>query len=105
MYTQGPQTPIHLRDEFLVELALLQYWAVFISLQYSKYFLPIFVVRKPSGELRLLVDLSFVLYLIRHDYDKHNFPIATLAHVNTHSAGKKLDCSQDYHVSQLADPL
>ena len=34
MYTQGPPTPIHLRDEVLVELALLQYWGVITTLTY-----------------------------------------------------------------------
>ena len=109
MYIQGPPTPIHYRDEVLVELALLQYWGVITTLTYSKYSSPIFAVRKPSGKLRLLVDLRRINHLIRHDYDNHNFPIATLADVSTHLAGKKffakLDCSQAYHVLQMADPL
>ena len=109
MYTQGPPTPIHYRDEVLVELALLQYWGVITTLKYSKYSSPIFAVRKPSGKLRLLVDLRRINHLIRHDYDNHNFPIATLADVSAHLAGKKffakLDCSQAYHVLQMADPL
>ena len=109
MYTQGPPTPIHYRDEVLVELALLQYWGVITTLTYSKYSSPIFAVRKPSGKLRILVDLRRINHLIRHDYDNHNFPIATLADVSTHLAGKKyfakLDCSQAYHVLQMADPL
>ena len=62
-----------------------------------------------SGKLRLLVDLRQKNNLIRHDYDNHNFPIATLADVSAHLAGKrffaKLDCSQTYHVLQMADPL
>ena len=109
MYTQGPPTPIHYRDEVLVELALLQYWGVITTLTYSKYSSPIFAVRKPSGKLRILVDLRRINHLIRHDYDNHNFPIATLADVNAHLAGKKFfakrDCSQAYHVLQMADPL
>ena len=48
-------------------------------------------------------------HLTSHDYDNHNFPIATLVDVNAHLAGKKffakLDCSQAYHVLQMADPL
>ena len=109
MYTQGPPTPIHYRDEVLVELALLQYWGIISTLTYSKYSSPIFAFRKPSDKLRILVDLRRINHLIRHDYDNHNFPIATLADVNAHLAGKKyfakLDCSQAYHVLQMADPL
>ena len=109
MYTQGPPTPIHYRDEILVELALLQYWGVITTLTYSKYSSPTFAVRKPLGKLRIPVGLRRINHLIRHDYDNHNFPIATLADVNSHLAGKKffakLDCSQAFHVLQVAYPL
>ena len=109
MYTQGPPTPIQYRDEVLVELALLQYWGMITTLKYSKYPSPIFAVRKPSGKLRLLVDLRRINQLIRQDYDNHNFPIATLEDVSAHLAGKKffakLDYSQANHVLQMADPL
>ena len=109
MSTQGPPTPIHYRDEVLVKLALLQYWGVITTLTYSKYSSSIFALRKHSGKLRILVDLRRINHLIRHDYDNHNFPIATLADVNSHLAGKKyfakLDCSQACHVLQMADPL
>ena len=69
----------------------------------------IFAVRKPSGKPRLLVDLRRIYHLIRRDYDNHNFPLATLADVSAHLAGKKifarLDCSQAFHLLQMADPL
>ena len=109
MYTQAPPTPIHYRDEVLVELALLQYWGVITTLTYSKYSSPIFAVRKPSGKLRLLVDLRRQNHLIRHDYDNHSFPIPTLADVSAILAGNKffakLDCSQAFHMLQMAHPL
>ena len=110
MYTHDPPTPIHYRDELLVEQALLQYWGVITSLKYSKYSSPIFAVRKPSSKLRLLVDLRRINNLIRNDYDNHNFPIATLADASTHLAGKhfffaKLECIQAYHLLQMAVPL
>ena len=81
MYTQGPPTAIHYRDEVLVELASLQFWGIILTLTYSKYSGPNFAVRKPSGKLRIVVDLRRINRLIRHDYDNHNFPIATLADV------------------------
>ena len=109
MYTQGPPTPIHLRDKVLVELELLQYWGVTTTLQYSKHSSTIFAVRKPSDKFRLLVNLKRIHYLTRRDCDNHNFPIATLADVIQHLARKKffakLDCSQAYHVFQMANPL
>ena len=74
---------------------------------YSKYSSPLFAQRKPSGALRLLIDLRRVNHLIRHDYDSHNFPITTLADASAHLAGKKLfaklDCSQAYFAVRLAD--
>ena len=109
MYTQGPSTPIHYRDEVLVELALFQYWEVITTLTYSKYSSPIFAVREPSGKLRLLVDLRQTNHLIRQDYDNHKFAIVTLVDVNADLSGKKffakLACSQTYHVLQMANPL
>ena len=109
MKTQGSPTPIPYRDEVLVELDLLQYWGVITTLTSSKYYSPIFAVRKPSGKLRLLVDLRRINHLIRYEYDNHNLPIASLADVSAHLAGKyffaKLDCSRAYHVLQMADPM
>ena len=109
MYTQAPPTPIHYRDDVLVELALLQYWGVVTTLTYSKYSSPIFAVLKPSGKLRLLVDLRRQNHLIRHDYDNHSFPIPTLADVSAILAGNKffakLDCSQAFHMLQMVDPF
>ena len=92
-----------------MELALLQSRGVVRTLKYSRCSSPIFAVRKTSRNLRILVDLMQLDHLIRHDYDYHNFPIATLADVNAHLAGKKyfakLDFSQAYHVLQMAEEL
>ena len=109
VYTQSPPTPIHLREEILHDLAVMQYFGLITTLAYSKYSSPLFAHRKPSGKLRLLVDLRKINHLIRHDYDSNNFPITTMADACTHLAGKsifaKLDCSQAYHALKMADPL
>lgn len=107
IYTQGPPAPIHLRKEILIELALMQYYGIIRTLPFSKHCSPIFAQRKPSGKLRLLIDLRKINHLLRHDYDSHNFPISSLANAGNHLAGKKyfskLDCSQAFHVVQMAD--
>ena len=107
MYVQGPPAPIHLRDEILVELALLQ--CFHITLSHSKYSSPIFVHRKSSGKLRILIDLRRVNHLLRHDYLNSNFPISNMTDATNHFAAKnlfcKLDCSQAYHCVQMADDL
>ena len=67
VYNQGPPAPIHLRDEILVELALLQNFNKITTLSHSKYISPIFVHRKSSCKLRILIDLCRVNHLLRHD--------------------------------------
>ena len=80
MYPQGPPTPIHLREDLLMEPALMHYYnGIVTTLPYSRYSSPLFAQRKPLGTLRLFIDLLRVNHLIRHDYDSHNFPITTLA--------------------------
>ena len=107
VYTQSAPTPIHIRDELQTELALLQYYGIITTLPFSKYSSPIFAQRKPSGKLRLLIDLRKINHLIRHDYDTNNFPISTLSDAGSHLAGKsffcKLDASQAYFALQMAD--
>ena len=109
VYTQSHPNPIQLREEILVDLAIMQYFGIITTLPYSKYSSPLFAQRKPSGKLRLLVDLRPVNHLIRHDYNSNNFPISTLEDVGIHLAGKslsaKLDCSQAYYAVKMADPL
>ena len=93
----------------MVELALMQHYGIITPLPYSKYCSPIFAQRKPSGKLRLLIDLRRINHLIRHDYHQNNFPISTMVDAKHHLAGKKfftkLDCSQAYFALQMADPL
>ena len=109
VYMQSPPTPIHLRDEMMVELALLQYYVNITTLTNSKYSSPIFAQRKPSGRLRILHDLRKINHLLRHEYANHNFPISNMTDAVNHFAGKKLftklDCSQAYHCVQMADSL
>ena len=74
IHTQGPLTSIHLRDEIVLKMALLQGRDVVTTLTYSKYSCPIFAVTKQSGKLRLLVDFKRINHLIRHDYIITTFP-------------------------------
>ena len=109
VYVQGPPAPIYLRDEILIELAFFQNYNIIITLSHSKYSSPIFAHRKPSGQLRLLIDLRRVDHLLGHDYLNSNFPISNMTDATKHFADKqpfcKLDCSQAYHCVQMADEL
>ena len=74
VYTQSPPTPIHIRDELQIELALLQHFGIIKTLPFSQFLSPIFAHMKASGKLRPLIDLRNINHLIRHDYDANNFP-------------------------------
>ena len=107
VYKKSPPTPVHIKEDLKVELALLQYYGILRTLPYSKYSSPIFAQRKPNGKMRILVDLRRINHILRHDYDENNFPIPSMEEANQHMANKtyfsKLDCSQAYHVVQMAD--
>ena len=106
-YSQSLPAPINLKDDILVELALLHKYGIITTLPFSKYASPIFAKRKPNGKLRLLVDLRKINTLIADDYINNNQPVSTLTDAAQHMAGKnlfcKLDCSQAYHCLQMAD--
>ena len=106
-YSQSLPTPINLKDDITVELALLHKYGIITTLPFSKYASPIFAQRKPNGRLRLLVDLRKINNLITEDYINNNHPVSTLSDAAQLMAGKKLfcklDCSQAYHCLQMAD--
>ena len=106
-YSQSLPAPVNLKDDILVELALLHKCGIITTLPFSKYASPIFAQRKPNGKLRLLLDLRKINTLIADDYINNNHPVSTLTDAAQHKAGKnlffKLDCSQAYHCVQVAD--
>ena len=107
VYSQSLLMPIHLKEDLIVELALMHKYGIITVLPFSKYASPIFAQRKPNGKLRLLVDLRKINSLIADDYTNNNHPVSTLSDAAQHLAGKslfcKLDCSQAYHCLQMAD--
>ena len=58
VYSQSLPTPTNLKDDLLVELALMQEYGIITTLPHSKYSSPIFAQRKPNGKLRILVDFT-----------------------------------------------
>ena len=98
---------IHLKEDLIVELALMHKYGIITVLPFSKYASPIFAQRNPNGKLRLLVDLRKINSLIADDYTNNNQPVSTLSDAAQHLAGKslfcKLECSQAYHCLQMAD--
>ena len=107
VYSQSLPMPIHLKEDLIVELALMHKYGIITVLPFSKYTSPIIAQRKPNGKLRLLVDIRKINTLIADDYTNNNHPVSTLSDAAQHLAGKslfcKLDCSQAYHCLQMAD--
>ena len=56
-YSQSLPAPIHLKEDILVELALLHKYGIITTVPFSKYASPFLTRKKPNGKLRLLVDL------------------------------------------------
>ena len=107
VYSQSLPLLIHLKEDLIIQLALMHKYGLITVLPLSKYASPIFAQRKPNGKLRLLVDLRKINSLIADDYTNNNHPVSTLSDAAQHLAGKslfcKLDCSQAYHCLQMAD--
>ena len=107
VYSQSLPMPIHLKEDLIVEMALMHKHGIITVLPFSKYASPIFAQRKPNGQLRLLLDLRKINTLIADDYTNTNHPVSTLSDAAQHLAGKslfcELDCSQAYHCLQRAE--
>ena len=69
IYEQGPPTPIHLRNELQVGLAIMHYYGLKTTLSQSRYSSPLFAQRKNSERLRLLIDLRKVNHLLKNEYE------------------------------------
>ena len=78
VYAQSLPTPKNLKDDLLVELALMQEYGIITKLPYSNYSSPIFAQRKPNGKLRTLVDVRRINHLLKNDYNQHNHPVTCL---------------------------
>ena len=94
-YSQSLPIPINLKEDILVELALLHKYGIITTLPFSKYASPTFAQKKPNGKLRLLLDLRKIIILISDDYINNNHPVSTLTDAAQHMAGKKLFCKLD----------
>ena len=85
-YSQSHPAPINLKEDKLVELAMLHKYGIITTLPFSKYASPIFAQKKTNRKLRLLVDLRKINNLICDDYIKNNHPVSTLVDAAQHPA-------------------
>ena len=90
VYSQSLPMPIHLREELIVELALMHKYGIITVLPFYRYASPIFAQRKPKIKLRLLVDLRKINSLIADDYTNKKHPVSTLSDAAKQLAGRSL---------------
>ena len=81
-YSQSLPTPINLKEDISVELALLHRYGIITTLPFSKYASPIIAQKK--------ADLRKINNLISDDYINNNHPVSTLTDAAQHMAGKIL---------------
>ena len=107
VYSRSLPMPIHLKEDLVVELALMLKYGIITVLPFSEYASPFFAQRKSNGKLRLLMDLRKINALIADEYTNNNHPVSSLSDAAQHVARKslfcKLDCSQIYPCSHMAD--
>ena len=89
-YSQSLPAPLNLKEDILVELAVLHNYGSITTLQFSKNASSIFAQRIHNGKLRLLVDLRRINNIISDDYINNNDPFSTLADGAQQMAGIKI---------------
>ena len=87
VYSRSLPMPIHLKEDLILELALMHKYGIITLLPFSKNASPIFAQRKPNWNIRLLVDLRKINKLIADDYNNNNPPVSTLSDAAQHLAG------------------
>ena len=90
VYSQNLTMPIHLKEDLIVEVALMHKFGIITVLPFSKYASPVFAQKKHNGKLRLLVTLRKINTLIADNYTNNNHPVSTLSDAAQHLAGKSL---------------
>ena len=107
VYSQRLPIRIQMKQDVILEKALMYKYGFITVLPFSKYASPILAQRKPNRKFRLLVDLRKLNILIADDNTKNILPVSTLSDAAQHNAGKnlfcKLDCTHAYHCLQTAD--
>ena len=107
VYSQSLLAATNLKDDLLVELAVMEEYAIITTLPFSKVSSPSFAQLNSNVDPRILLDLRRVNHLIKQNNGEHNHPVTTISDAEQHKAGKKnfceLYCSQAYLCIQLAD--
>ena len=95
IYAPSLPKPTYMKDQIILELALMQEYDVITTLLFSKYSSPNFSQKKPYCNVRLLVDIRRKNYLYKLDCNKQNHPVATIHDAAQHMAGMKIFCELD----------
>ena len=77
-YIQTLPAAMNLKEDIIVELAMLHKCGIITTLPFLKNASPIFAWKKPNGKLPLLVDMKNFNNLISNDYINNNHPVIML---------------------------
>ena len=90
VYARSLPTPTNLKDDLLVELALIQEYGIITTLPCCTYSSPIFAQKKLNGKPRILVDLRRINHFLKNDYTMHNHPVTTITNAVEHMGGEEV---------------
>ena len=82
--SQNPTMLIDLKEDLIVELALMHRDEIITLLPFSKYASPIFCTEKLNGKLRHLVDLRKINTLVTGDFTLSILPVSTFSDAGQH---------------------
>ena len=77
----------NLKDYMLIELALQQEKGKNTTLLFSRDSSPVFAQPQSNGKLGSLVNMGEFNHLMKHEYNKFNHPLITIADAEQHLAG------------------
>ena len=84
VHNQSMTMLIHLKEDLIVELALMHKYRIITVLPFSKYASPIIAERKPNGGLSLHLDIKKINTLIADHYTNVNHPVSILSDAAQH---------------------
>ena len=107
IHSQNLPMPIHLKQDLIVKLPLMQKYGIITVLPFSKYASPFLNIERPTDNYVFLWTSPKINIPIADVYNENNHPVGTLSDAAQHFAGNsllcKLQCSQAYHCLQMAD--
>ena len=95
VYSQNPSMLVHLKENLILEIALMRKFWIIKILPFSRNASTLFAKRKPNGKLRLLVDLRKINRVTAENYTHIRHPVSILSDA-AKLVVKSLSCKLDF---------